>query len=327
MNKLHLFTTIGLIFVFTGIALMPSSLPFLASIYALLAYFSSIKELSKYTSWYQFVVVLASALLLGIAVDSSWNTMPILAASVFIAGAGSIFRIVFFRTFGYTQHAWFEPLMFVVAVLLYLVGNIIGPANWQGWAFPPIIIFFQGILAKGILSDKKQLLGFTKGGYKVSIGKEAPDFSLPDQDGNMVGILDFIDKRNLLLIFVRGDWCPGCHMMLRTYERERKKFQEKNILVMAIGPDPVGVNREMVLKLNLDFKVLSDEGQRIAMKYGVQLDKYDNDFAEKYEEGIPLPASFLIDKKGVVQYVSRPDKVGEFLDPRTIFPILEKLNY
>lgn len=327
MNKLHLFTTIGLIFVFTGIALIPSSFPFLASIYALLAYFSSIKELSKYTSWYQFVVVLASALLLGIAVDSNWNTMPILAASVFIAGAGSIFRIVFFRTFGYTQHAWFEPLMFVVAVLLYLVGNIIGPANWQGWAFPPIIIFFQGILAKGILSDKKQLLGFTKGGYKVSIGKEAPDFSLPDQDGNMVGILDFIDKRNLLLIFVRGDWCPGCHMMLRTYERERKKFQEKNILVMAIGPDPVGVNREMVLKLNLDFKVLSDEGQRIAMKYGVQLDKYDNDFAEKYEEGIPLPASFLIDKKGVVQYVSRPDKVGEFLDPRTIFPILEKLNY
>lgn len=285
------------------------------------------KELSKYTSWYQFVVVLVSALLLGIAVDSNWSTMPILAASVFIAGAGSIFRIVFFRTFGYTQHAWFEPLMFVVAVLLYLVGNIIGPANWQGWAFPPIIIFFQGILAKGILSDKKQLVGFTKGGYKVSIGKEAPDFSLPDQDGNMVGILDFIGKRNLLLIFVRGDWCPGCHMMLRTYERERKKFQEKNILVMAIGPDPVGVNREMVLKLDLDFKVLSDEGQRIAMKYGVQLDKYDNDFAEKYEEGIPLPASFLIDKKGVVQYVSRPDKVGEFLDPRTIFPIVEKLNY
>lgn len=96
---------------------------------------------------------------------------------------------------------------------------------------------------------------------------------------------------------------------------------------MAIGPDPVGVNREMVLKLGLDFKVLSDEGQRIAMKYGVQLDKYDNDFAEKYEEGIPLPASFLVDKKSVVQYVSRPDKVGEFLDPRTIFPIVEQLNY
>ena len=81
----------------------------------------------------------------------------------------------------------------------------------------------------------------------------------------------------------------------------------------------------MVQKLGLEFKVLSDEKQKTAMIYGVQLDNYDNDFAEKYEEGIPLPASFLIDKKGIVRYVSRPDFIGEFLNPRTIFPILEEL--
>ena len=72
--------------------------------------------------------------------------------------------------------------------------------------------------------------------------------------------------------------------------------------------------------------MLSDEGQRTAMVYGVQLKEYDNDFAEKYEEGIPLPASFLIDKTGVVRYVSRPDKVGEFLNPSLIFPIIEELD-
>ncbi len=264
---------------------------------------------------------------MGISVDAGLPTLPILTIAALIVVAGSIGRIVFFRTFGYTQHSWFEPMMFVIALLLYLTANIIHPANWQGWTFPLTIIFLQWVLTAGIRKDKKQLLGFTKGGYKIAIGKEAPDFALPDQDGKTVSISDFIDKRNLLLIFVRGDWCPGCHMMLRTYEKERKKLQEKNILVMAIGPDPVGVNREMVLKLDLEFRVLSDEGQRTAMIYGVQLNPYDNDFAEKYEEGIPLPASFLVDKKGVVQYVSRPDKVGEFLDPRTIFPIIERLNY
>ena len=95
---------------------------------------------------------------------------------------------------------------------------------------------------------------------------------------------------------------------------------------MAIGPDPVGVNREMVLKLGLEFKVLADEKQRTAMKYGVQLDEYDNDFADTYEEGIPLPASFLVDINGIVRYVSRPDRVGEFLNPGKIFPILEQLK-
>jgi peroxiredoxin len=82
----------------------------------------------------------------------------------------------------------------------------------------------------------------------------------------------------------------------------------------------------MVERLNLDFKVLSDAGQKTAMQYGVQIGEYDNAFAEKYDEGIPLPASFLVDKNGIVRYVSRPDKVGEFLNPSLIFPIIEKLN-
>lgn len=327
MKRIHLYTTIGLIFFFTGIALFPSQLPFLASIYALLAYFCSIKEVATYTSNYQFTVVTLSAVLLGISVDASLTTLPLLSIGMFFVAAGSTFRIAFFRTFGYTQHSWFEVLMFVLSLSFYLIGNILQPTNWAGWAFPIVLIFFQGVLAYGIIKDKKQLTSFTKGGYKIAIGKEAPEFALSDQDGNTIRLSEFIDKRNLLLIFVRGDWCPGCHMMLRTYERERERFQQKNILVMAIGPDPVGVNREMVLKLGLDFKVLADEGQRTAMQYGVQLSEYDNDFAEKYEEGIPLPASFLVDKKGIVQYVSRPDKIGEFLDPRTIFPIVEKLNY
>jgi peroxiredoxin len=105
-----------------------------------------------------------------------------------------------------------------------------------------------------------------------------------------------------------------------------ERFREKNVYAMAIGPDPIGVNREMVEKLGLEFKVLSDEKQKTAMIYGVQLDTYDNDFADKYEEGIPLPASFLVDKDGIVRYISRPDRVGEFLDPRTIFPIIDKLS-
>jgi len=327
LKRIHLYTTVGLIFLFTGIALFPSNLPFLASIYALLAYFCSIKEVATYTSNYQFIVVMASSVFLGISVDAALYSLPLLTIAMFFVAAGSTFRIAFFKTFGYTQHSWFEVSMFLLSFSFYLIGNIMHPTNWAGWLFPIILIFFQGVLAYGIIKDKKQLTSFTKGGYKIAIGKEAPEFQLLDQDSNNIQLADFLDKRHLLLIFVRGDWCPGCHMMLRTYEREREQFQKKDILVMAIGPDPIGVNREMVLKLGLDFKVLADEGQRVAMKYGVQLSEYDNDFAEKYEEGIPLPASFLVDKKGIVQYVSRPDKIGEFLDPRTIFPILDKLNY
>lgn len=182
MKRIHLYTTIGLIFFFTGIALFPSQLPFLASIYTLLAYFCSIKEVATYTSNYQFTVVTLSAVLLGISVDASLTSLPLLSIGMFFVAAGSTFRIAFFKTFGYTQHSWFEVLIFFLSLSLYLVGNILQPTNWASWAFPIILIFFQGILAYGIIKDKKQLTSFTKGGYKIAIGKEAPEFALSDRE-------------------------------------------------------------------------------------------------------------------------------------------------
>ena len=325
MKQIHQSTTLGAVLNIVSVVciLLGYTLP--ATILSLVGYFASIKEVSKYTSWYQFITVFVSAFLIGVSLDLPFQHLPLLTFSLLLAGFGSIIRIVFFTVFSYTGYSWFEPLMFTLSLLCYLLGNVLFSYGWPGWVFPPFIILFAGILAWGILKDKKQLK-IHSGGYRVQIGKQANEFELPDQDGNLVKLSDFKDKRHLLLIFVRGDWCPGCHMMLRTYEKNNAKFQEKNILVMAIGPDPVGVNRGMVEKLGLDFKVLADEGQRTAMTYGVQLKEYDNDFAEKYEEGIPLPASFLIDKDGIVRYVSRPDKVGEFLNPSLIFPIVDGLD-
>ncbi|MBA2612830.1 MAG: redoxin domain-containing protein [Bacteroidetes bacterium] len=325
MKKIHPSTTLAVVFNIGSIICLALGYTLPASILSLLAYFASIKEVSKYTSWYQFITVFVSALLIGTSLDLPYNHFPFLTIALLIAGFGSILRIVFFTTFSYTGYSWFEPLMVVLGSCVYILGNIFVSYGWQGYAFPLPILLFGALLGWGIIKDKKQLK-IHSGGYRVQIGKPANEFALPDQNGELVKLSDFKDKRHLLLIFVRGDWCPGCHMMLRTYEKNNAKFQEKNILVMAIGPDPVGVNRGMVEKLGLDFKVLADEGQRTAMVYGVQLKEYDNDFAEKYEEGIPLPASFLIDKTGVVRYVSRPDKVGEFLNPSLIFPIIEELD-
>jgi peroxiredoxin len=325
MPRIHLYTALGCIFVATGIAILPSSVPMIAAPYFLAAYLLSMKEVSKYTSVFQFVTVFAAACSLGSELDFPFSAFPFFLLAMFLASLGSLGRMIFFRFFSYTRYTWFEPALLFSALVSFVAGNLFGNHSWTSWIFPLPVLILQSILAFGILKDKTQLLDFTRGGYKIAVGSPAPDFELPDQNGQLITLSSFKGKRHILLVFVRGDWCPGCHMMLRTYQREAARFRGKNIFAMAIGPDPVGVNREMVEKLGLDFHVLSDEKQRTAMTYGVQLDTYENDFAEKYEEGIPLPASFLIDNNGVVRYVSRPDKVGEFLDPRTIFPIIDKL--
>ncbi len=314
--------------ILTGIAIALLALGFSAvpAILAVVAFFAALRELPIYTSTYQFVMVTAACVVIGSAIDLSYGHFPLTTLALLFFASVPVIRIAFFPAFSYTGYSWFEPLMTALGISALVISNLVFHHDWTAWVLPLPVLLFCIVFAWGTTNDKNQLLKSARGGYRVQTGKPANEFELPDQDGNMVKLSDFRDKRHVLLIFVRGDWCPGCHMMLRTYEKNNSKFKSKHVLVMAIGPDPVGVNRNMVEKLGLDFKVLSDEGQRTAMIYGVQLKEYENAFAEKYEEGIPLPASFLIDKNGIVRYVSRPDKVGEFLNPSLIFPIVEQLD-
>lgn len=326
MKNIHLSTIISSLLNVSAVVVLFLHFDLVAGILALGGYFCAMKEVSKYTSWFQFTNVWLAAILVGLAIDEGMIHLPIYAFILFTASFGAIFRIVNFRVFGYTGQAWFEPTFLVAStVAAYAIAPVLH-YDWQAYAFPAPILVFSAILMRGIIKDRKQLLAHTKGGYKVQIGNEASDFALPDQNGSIVRLSDYRDKRHLLLIFVRGDWCPGCHMMLRTYEKNRERFQSKNIMLLAIGPDPMDVNKEMMSKLGLEFKVLADEGQRIAMEYGVQLKEYEHILEDTYEEGIPLPASFLIDINGIVRYVSRPDKVGEFLNPSMIFPIVEQID-
>ena len=327
MNKhFPVFTVIGLVLTLLAIPLLFFLPQWVAALVALAGYFTAMKEFSKFTSGLQFFTQFLAAAVAGLALWYPFPGFSLILLPFLLAAMSTFGRITFFRFFGYTNHTWFEPLLFLLAIGTWLTQNLAFDSDWATWALPLPVFGFASIITWGIIKDKKQLLGVTAKGYRIAIGAEAPEFSLPDQNGKIVKLADFKGQRHLLVIFVRGDWCPGCHMMLRTYQREAERFKTKNIHVLSIGPDPAGVNKDMVERLGLDFSVLSDEGQKTAMIYGVQMQEYDNDFAEKYEEGIPLPASFLIDKYGKVQYVSRPDRVGEFLNPSLIFPIIDKLN-
>lgn len=331
LKQIHLYTTIGLLFLFGSVGFLFTNIPYASSSLALLAIFFGLSETAKYTSYYQFAVVFFSAGALGTSLEFPFEEkISLIGLSVVIASSVNVVRLIYFTTFGYSRFRYFEMLLAISAACLYVADNLLHPSGWEKWTFPAPVILFSFYIGYGVIQDSKGLLAYLKKRKYVEPGNLAPDFSLPDQDGNTTKLSDFRGKRNLLLIFVRGDWCPGCHIMLRTYQRESKKFMEKNILVMAIGPDPVGVNRAMVEKLGLDFKVLSDDKQKIAQMYGCRLDDDENlhpvKESHKYQEGIPLPASFLVDKNGIVRYTSRPDRIGEFLDPSKIFPVLEKLG-
>lgn len=304
--------------------------PTVATILALAGWATAMADLVPFTTNLQFGAIGLNAVVLIGLLQPEPAGVPYLGLAILLATVIGHIRMLLFGRISHTTLIGLEVWTVPLTGGLYVFGLMQYDAlSWQIMALPAPPLFYQLVGGSIYFWDSLKIKGMAKGGYRVQPGVEAPDFELEDHTGKLVKLSNFRGKRHLLLIFVRGDWCPHCHMMLRTYQRNVERFAQRNIFVMAIGPDPKGVNRDMVQKLGLDYALLADEQMAVASRYGLQIKgNYNNPFRTKYEdeEAIPLPASYLVDINGTVQYVSSPDRVGEFLNPATIFPIVEALE-
>ncbi|MFZ1330923.1 MAG: peroxiredoxin family protein [Flavobacteriales bacterium] len=325
-QRLHPLTVLGYILLVASAVPLAMGFASIAALLFFLAYGFALLEFQKYTSNYQFALLLLSGAALGIVLDLHYQHWPLLTFAMLFAASATIVRQRFMRFFTYVDLLWVDTGKAALAVLFFVLAVWNTPFIWDLWLLPIIPLTAAVGLTISYVQDARHMKDLTRGGYRVQVGKPAPDFELPDQNGDLMRLSDMRGKHPVLLIFVRGDWCPGCHMMLRTYERNRKRFKEKGVHVLGIGPDDISVNLSMVQRIGVGYRMLSDDKQEVSGQYGVV---YSNPLIEHmvdYEKGMPLPASFLVDANGIVRYASRPDRVGEFLDPELIFGVLDGIQ-
>jgi peroxiredoxin len=235
---------------------------------------------------------------------------------------------VFYKQLLHTKLLWLEPLLMLIVIGIYFSSNLMLHNSWPYWLFPVLPIVFNFYLFRSFILEG---IFYKREAKKIKMpdqGIEAPDFTLFDHRGEEITLSSYRNERNVLLFFIRGDWCPACHMMMRSYERNREKFQQKDVLLLAVGPDDFDVNRQMAEKLGLEFRILSDKDQSIAKLYGVHQpkDPASSKLRTSYENGFPMPAAFLVCTDGIIRYHSRADRAGELLQPDLIFGVLENLN-
>ena len=322
-NRLHPFTVLGYVLLVASGLPLAMGFTGVAEFMLFLAYAFALLEFQKYTSNYQFALLLLSGAAMGIVLDLHFQSWPLLTFSMLLAASATIVRQLFMRYFTYVDLLWVDTGKAALAVLLFVLAVWGRPFIWDLWLLPIVPLAAAVGLTISYVQDAIQMKELTRGGYRVQVGKPAPDFELTDQNGDLFRLSDLRGKHPVLLIFVRGDWCPGCHMMLRTYERNRKRFKEKGVHVLGIGPDDISVNLSMVQRIGVGYRMLADDKQEVSGQYGVV---YSNPLIEPmvdYAKGMPLPASFLVDADGILRYASRPDRVGEFLDPELIFGVLD----
>ena len=146
----------------------------------------------------------------------------------------------------------------------------------------------------------------------LNVGEKAPEFTLPDRNGQPVRLSDFAGKRVVLYFYPR-DNTPGCTRQACAFARLYEEFQALNAVVVGISKDSVASHDKFAQKYGLPFVLLSDPELLAIQAYGVWQEKK---LYGKTSMGV-VRTTYLLDEQGVIQKVMpkvKPDQnAGEVL--------------
>ena len=143
----------------------------------------------------------------------------------------------------------------------------------------------------------------------LEVGTKAPQFTLPDKDGNTVRLSDFLGRKVVLYFYPR-DNTPGCTRQACAFAKCYEGFRQKNITVIGISKDSVASHLRFAEKYDLPFILLSDPERQAIEVYGVWQEKKSYG---KVSMGV-VRSTYIIDEQGVIEKVMpkvKPDTNAE----------------
>ena len=149
----------------------------------------------------------------------------------------------------------------------------------------------------------------------LPVGAVAPEFALKDSNGKLVRSADLLALGPLVIKFFRGRWCPYCMTELEAWRDLYGQLREREILMVAIGPQIQRQSDFMASQHGLPFPVLTDTNNLVAEKFGLvyTVPEYYRDYylsilvnipfvnGEKSWR-LPLPATYVIAKDRTILF-------------------------
>lgn len=132
----------------------------------------------------------------------------------------------------------------------------------------------------------------------LEAGETAPDFTLPDQDGNELTLSALRGESVVLYFYPRAD-TPGCTIQACGVRDRGDEYAAAGARVLGVSPDPVADVKKFAEKFDLDFTLLADADHEVAEAYGTWGEK--SMYGKKYW-GVQR-ATFLIDPEGRIAKV------------------------
>lgn len=205
----------------------------------------------------------------------------------------------------------------------------------------------QQQLLNGVPQQTLDLIGDTNAALAASgildgllqVGDLPPDFALHDAAGHLVQSQDLLRKGALVICFYRGDWCPYCNLELRAYQQLLPEIQAAGAQLVAISPNLPDHSLNTIARHGLQFPVLSDPGNKVARRFGLvfkldarllplyrqlglDIPAYNGD--DSYE--LPLPATYVVDRDGIVRLAYADVDYAQRQEPRAVVELLQRLS-
>ena len=143
----------------------------------------------------------------------------------------------------------------------------------------------------------------------LEIGTVAPDFSLPDQLGQVHKLSDYRGKK-VILYFYPKDNTVGCSKQACGYSANVPQFAEKGAVILGISKDSVASHKKFSDKYELAFPILSDPERSVLEAYDVWKEKK---LYGKVSMGV-VRTTYLIDENGLICQACDKVKAAEDAD-------------
>ena len=170
----------------------------------------------------------------------------------------------------------------------------------------------------------------------LKVGDRAPAIVLTSGKGKKVNVDTLLWRGPVIVTFYRGGWCPYCNLGLRAFQEILPDIKAAGASLVAISPEKPNDTLSTVEKDALGFEVLSDVGQKVGRAFGLVYD-FTAELRSAYEGfgrdvpghngtpgewALPVPATYVIGRDGVIIYGHTDVDYRDRADPRDILEML-----
>jgi len=189
-----------------------------------------------------------------------------------------------------------------------------------------------------LMAELQRLIDTGLADRSLTSGQHFPEFQLSNANGKKVTLAELLASGPLVVSFYRGAWCPYCNLEINALQKKLPEITAAGAQLVTISPQTPDRSADQVNQSNLTFEVLSDIGNRLSKQCGLvftlpeslrpiyeawQIDIPGHNADNTFE--LPMPATYIIDKEGLVRYAFVDMDYTKRLEPDLIIEQLRSL--